>query len=213
VRQPLSNAATALQAAKNALPAAADSTAAEQVVQGQTVLGDVLSKLDNTLAVASLLARPDPIQHDDVDINALMAIVVADIPTLERGRIEVHRKSHIRTASMDMSLMRLALRNVLSNALKFSPPGSTVEVHVADTEEPPALLIDVIDHGDGIQPDLLDQLFMRGARGSHGKQHGLGLGLYIVDRVMTLHQGTIELLRTGAQGTTIRLALPQADPD
>jgi signal transduction histidine kinase len=41
----------------------------------------------------------------------------------------------------------------------------------------------------------------------------LGLGLYIVDRVMTLHQGTIELLRTGAQGTTIRLALPQADPD
>jgi two-component system OmpR family sensor kinase len=213
VRQPLSNAATALQAAKSALPAAGDSTAAEQVVQAQTVLGDVLSKLDNTLAVASLLARPDPIQHDDVDIDALMAIVVADIPTAERGRIEVHRKSHIRTASMDMSLMRLALRNVLSNALKFSPPGSTVEVHVADTEEPPALLIDVIDHGDGIQPDLLDQLFMRGARGSHGKQHGLGLGLYIVDRVMTLHQGTIELLRTGAQGTTIRLALPQADPD
>jgi signal transduction histidine kinase len=213
VRQPLSNAATALQAAKSALPAAGDSTAAEQVVQAQTVLGDVLSKLDNTLAVASLLARPDPIQHDDVDIDALMAIVVADIPTLERGRIEVHRKSHIRTASMDMSLMRLALRNVISNALKFSPPGSSVEVHVADTEEPPALLIDVIDLGEGVQPDLLDQLFMRGARGSHGRQHGLGLGLYIVDRVMTLHQGTIELLRTGAQGTTIRLALPQADPD
>jgi two-component system OmpR family sensor kinase len=213
VRQPLSNAATALQSAQSALPSQGDSTAAEQVVQAQKVLGDVLSKLDNTLAVASLLARPDPVQRDDVDVDALIAIVVTDLPAHERGRILVHRKTSTRTASMDMSLMRLALRNVLSNALKFSPPSSGVEVHVADTEEPPALVIDVVDLGEGIPPDLLGPLFTRGAHGSQSKQHGLGLGLYIVDRVMSLHQGTVEVVRSGADGTTIRLALTQADPE
>jgi two-component system OmpR family sensor kinase len=212
VRQPLSNAATALQSAQNALPSQGDSTAAEQVVQAQTVLGDVLSKLDNTLAVASLLARPDPVQRDDVDVDALMSIVLTDLPAHERGRIFVHRKTSTRTASMDMSLMRLALRNVLSNALKFSPQATRVEVHVADTEEPPALVIDVVDRGEGIPHEWQGQLFTRGAHGRRGKQHGLGLGLYIVDRVMALHQGTVEVVHSGADGTTVRLALTQADP-
>ncbi len=212
VRQPLSNASTALQSAQGALCGKCDSVAADQVVQAQRILGVVLSSLDNTLAVASLLARPDPIQHDDVDVDALMSIVVADIPLHERDRIQVRRETAIRTVSMDMSLMRLALRNVLSNALKFSPPSSCIEVRVADTEEPPALVIDVIDQGEGIPHHLLGQLFTRGARGGQSKQHGLGLGLYIVERVMSLHQGSVELMRSGPDGTTIRLALTQTDP-
>ena len=214
VRQPLNNASAALQSAQGLLRAKGDEYASEQVLQAQDVLGEVLGSIDNTLTVASLLARPDPIQRDDTDIATLIAVVVADMPTADRDRIRIQRETSTRTALMDMSLMRLALRNVLSNALKFSPQESDVLVRISDSDEPPALLIDVSDSGAGISPDLQPSLFTRGARGGERNNvHGLGLGLYIVYQVMSLHGGTTELLRTGPEGTTIRLAVSQADSD
>jgi two-component system, OmpR family, sensor kinase len=214
VRQPLNNASAALQSALESLRSRNDAFASQQVVQAQVVLGDVLSSIDNTLTVASLLARPDPIHRDDTDIATLVQVAIADMPVAERGRIEFHRDTTTRTAVMDMSLMRLALRNVLSNALKFSPQGSVVQVRVADSEDPPALLIEVRDAGPGIPPTLMSHLFTRGGRGGSGKAgHGLGLGLYIVERVMSLHGSTVEVVSTGTEGTTIRLTISQTDLD
>lgn len=214
VRQPLNNASAALQSAQGSLQTRADEFASEKVVQAQVVLGKVLSSLDNTLAVASLLARPDPIHRDDTDIATLIAVVIADMPAAERSRIRVHRDTSTRTALMDMSLMRLALRNLLSNALKFSPRESDVQVRVADSDEPPALRIEVSDAGTGIFPDLVPRLFTRGARVGEGSSvRGLGLGLYIVERVMSLHGGSVDVVRTGPDGTTMRLTVPQTDSD
>ncbi len=212
VRQPLHNASAALQSAQAFLSGKGERHASEQLLRAQGVLGDVLGSLDNTLAVASLLARPDPIQRDDADLDVLIAIAVADMPAPERHRIEVLRETGTRTVSMDMSLMRLALRNVLSNALKFSPPGEAVRLRITDTPEPPAVVIDVSDAGGGVPQDMQPHLFTRGARGNHVQgAHGLGLGLYIVERVMDLHHGTACVAHTGPQGTTVRLVLPQAD--
>jgi len=212
VRQPLNNASAALQSALGALRGEDGGFASKQLERAQAVLGDVLTSVDNRLTVASLLARPDPIQRDDADIDTLVDLAVADMPSAERSRIEVLRDTTTRTAIMDPSLMRLALRNVLSNALKFSPPGSAVRVRIADSDAPPALLIDVSDRGSGIRAELLPRLFTRGARGDVGNA-GHGLGLYIVRRVMALHGGSVELLRSGPAGSTLRLALAQADTD
>lgn len=214
VRQPLNNASAALQSAESSFANQGDVFASRQVVQAQQVLREVLLRIDNTLTVASLLARSDPIQRDDVDIGALIAIAIADMPAADRGRIQVVRDTPTRTALMDMSLMRLALRNLLSNALKFSPRGSSVEVRVTDTESPPALHIAVSDCGGGIPSALLPRLFTRGARGGNAtSSDGLGLGLYIVERVMSLHGGSVEVQHTGTEGTTIKLVITQADSD
>jgi signal transduction histidine kinase len=129
----------------------------------------------------------------------LVAVTLGDMPEDERGRVEIHRDTSTRTVLMDMSLMRLALRNVVSNALEFSSPGSAVQVHLGDSDDPLALLIDVKDSGPGIPPDLLAALFARGARGRNGKT-GHGLGLYIVGRAMSLHGGTVEVLSIGPEG-------------
>ena len=51
--------------------------------------------------------------------------------------------------------MRLALRNLLANALRCSPPGSEVVVRVSDSTRPLALILDVEDHGPGIPADRL----------------------------------------------------------
>lgn len=76
------------------------------------------------------------------------------------------------------------------------------------------MLIDVSDFGTGIPTAILSRLFKRVAHGSEGKEvHGVGLGLYIAERVMALHEGAVEVVRTGSGGTTIRLAITQADFD
>ncbi len=134
VRQPLNNASAALQTAQAALGGVDMSFASVELMRAQTVMGKVLSSIDNTLTVASLLGRPESIQRADTDVDTLIAVAIADMPTGERFRIHVARESATRTALMDMSLIRLALRNVLANALKYSPPGTPVNLSIRDSD-------------------------------------------------------------------------------
>lgn len=208
VRQPLHNASAAMESARSVLGSDGRNESSELVLRAQAVLADVQRSLDNTLAVASLLARPDPIHLDDADIDTLIGVAVADMPSSERARIHVVRDTATRTVLLDVSLMRLALRNLLSNALKFSPPNSVVRVLIADSDAPLGLLIDVSDCGSGVSAELRPRLFMRGGRGS-GRGSGHGIGLYIVRQVMKLHQGSVELIRTGTEGSTFRMTIVQ----
>lgn len=215
VRQPLNNASAALQGAALALADAGDSVASSRLMRAQTVMGQVLASIDNTLAVASLLARPQPVYREDTDIYTLVAVAVADMPASERSRVRIERSTLTRTATMEMSLMRLALRNLLANALKYSPAGSEVILGVSDSDDPLALVLDVADGGPGIPADAVPRLFMRGAHGAAGNAPakpgaGLGLGLYIVRRVMELHDGRVELARNTPEGVTMRLVIVQA---
>ncbi|MDG0856444.1 PAS domain S-box protein [Roseateles puraquae] len=211
VRQPLNNASAALQSAAASLAGRGELEAQMRLTRAQSVLAQVLAGVDNTLAAASLLAGGGRIAREDADIDTLIAVTIADLPREQRGRVVVHRHTATRTALMDMSLLRLALRNLLSNALKYSPASSSVALHVMDFDEPPALQLEVADTGPGISRELIPRLFTRGARGSAGTESTHGLGLYIVRRVMDMHGGNAELLRTGPLGTVMRLTLPQAD--
>ncbi len=214
VRQPLNNASAALQAALAPLKRADAALAGGPLLRAVGVLAEVQASIDNTLAVAALLVGQQ-LAREDTDIDALIAVAIGDLPEADAGRVRVERLTATRTASMDASLMRLALRNLLSNALKYSPRDMPVLVRVADSDEPLALLIDVVDCGPGIAPELLAQLFERadrrpaGASGSRRK----GLGLYIVRRVMELHGGSVKLQHNGPDGSTMRLVIDQAGDD
>lgn len=209
VRQPLNNASAALQSAQVALTAVSDHAAAHRVTRAQNVMTQVMANIDNTLAVAALLARSTPVSGQDTDIDTLLAVAIADMPGEQQTRIQIIRETATRTATMDMSLMRLALRNLLSNALKFSPADRPVTVRISDSDEPLALVIDVKDEGPGVEAAVLPALFERGAHGHHAQHTGHGLGLYIVKRVMELHGGKVSLIDNGPQGATLRLTLIQ----
>lgn len=214
VRQPLNNATAALQAARKALtPADIDHAAAGQRVQrAEVVLGQIIGTLDNTLAATALLASPDRVERRDVDVDTLTTLAIGDLDASQRSRVQVQGEDAMRTALMDAGLMRLALRNLLSNALAYSDPGSPVVLRVSDLDEPLSLVLEVLDQGPGIDPELAPQLFDRGVRGSQGGQ-GHGLGLYVVRRVMELHGGSVEPLANPGGGTIFRLVLPQDMPD
>jgi PAS domain S-box-containing protein len=206
VRQPLNNASAALQGATAALAGRGELAASERLERAQAVMGQVLAGVDNTLAAASLLAGGNLVRTD-TDIDTLIGVTIADIPHPERARIVVERATPTRTATMDMGLVRLALRNLLANALKYSPPGSPVRLRISESDQPLALVLEVHDQGRGFDPGLVSRLFERGARGAQG---GHGLGLYIARRVMDLHGGHIELSRSTPGGSTLRLIIGEA---
>jgi PAS domain S-box-containing protein len=216
VRQPLNNASAALQSAEAALEELHEQSASARLSRAQTVLGQVLASIDNTLAVASLLARPDPLRLHDADIDTLLAVAIADMLPADRARIRIERQTSTRTASMDMSLMRLALRNLLSNALRYSPPRTPVVLRIGDLDEPLAIVVEVCSEGEEIPAATVARLFKRGSRRAPGDASapaGLGLGLYIVRRVMELHSGSAELVVNSPQGIIFRLVLTQqAEP-
>jgi signal transduction histidine kinase len=211
VRQPLNNASAALQGAKSALSTMDGLQAADGLHRAQTVLASVMTNIDNTLAVAALLASNAGLRHEDTDIDMWIELTIGDMPESEQGRIHVERQTATRTASLDLGLMRLALRNLLVNALQYSPKGSRVTVQVADSDEPLALVVEVSNGGAGIPGDLIPHVFERGTRGSHSPDRtGHGLGLYIVKRVMDLHQGSVGVRSEVGRRTCMRLVINQA---
>ena len=100
--------------------------------------------------------------------------------------------------------LRLALRNLLGNALKFTPQGGQVQVTVSVSAEQVNVVVQ--DSGPGVPADLLPQLGRRFARGDHTRS-GSGLGLSIAARVAELHGGALRF--ETAQGLKVTLTLPK----
>ena len=221
VRQPLNNASAALDGAARAI-AQSEARAGEQaggplrpearlrLERAQHVLDHVIGTLNNALAAATMLTAGDTGSVAEVDLDALISLVVHDIGPDERARVSIESRSELRTAQLQPAMMRLALCNLLVNALAYSPPGSPVRLSIVDEEDPPSLCFEVADEGPGIAPELLPTVFDKGTRGANAKAGtGAGLGLYIVRRVVDRHHGSVEVLPRSPQGTIVRIRIPQ----
>ena len=109
----------------------------------------------------------------------------------------------------DGSQLARVLTNLVSNAVKFSRPGSGVTVTVG--QENGQAVVSVEDHGIGIPSAELDQLGSRFYRASNAVGLGIsgtGLGLRIVQAIVDHHHGSVDLRSEEAVGTTVRVRLP-----
>ena len=124
---------------------------------------------------------------------------------------------HIRLSSSgdfvvhgDATRLRQALSNLLTNAMKFTPPGGLIEV--ATQPDADTLTISVRDTGRGIRPEVLPHVFDRfhqAAVADRAKHGGLGLGLAIVRNVIERHGGTVAAESPGeGKGATFSMRLP-----
>ena len=114
----------------------------------------------------------------------------------------------------DPDRMREAVDNLVSNAIKYSPPGGHIELSLA--VEPNRAEIKVRDQGAGLSQDDLSRLFGRfqrlSARPTAGES-STGLGLSIVKRIVELHGGNVEAASDGpGRGSIFTIHLPLAPP-
>jgi PAS domain S-box-containing protein len=131
-------------------------------------------------------------------------------PIADEKGIELHVTLESLPATVgDRSRLAQVLDNLVSNALKFTPEGGSVDVRVsADGDD---ALIEVADTGMGIAVDEQEQLFDRFFRSSEATERaipGTGLGLTIVKAIVERHEGRIEVESAQGEGTTMRVRLP-----
>lgn len=112
------------------------------------------------------------------------------------------------TISADPGRLRQALTNLLTNAAKFSPPGSPIDVSVTDDDG--HATISVRDRGPGIPAHRRPELFRRFSRlGS--KSRGMGVGLYLARLIVDAHGGNLRYDPAPEGGSVFTIRLPKAD--
>ena len=175
-----------------------------------TILGDLLdlSRITQGLLRLELV----PLDFEKIVRDAVAAVQPA--AAAKRIGIEVHGKGGRLPVLGDGFRLQQVAWNILSNAIKFTPPDGRIDVRLEREEG--RVRASFTDTGEGISPDFLPHVFVRFGQGtgSHATRNhgGLGLGLALVREIVELHGGTATLSSAGrGQGTTVILELPEND--
>jgi signal transduction histidine kinase len=171
-------------------------------------LGDLSSSL---LELAAL--RASPLQRSRGDLVAVLveAVDAARALAEERGCVVRMQAPEVAIAEFSGSAIRQALDNLLHNAIKFSPPASTIEVCLAEarTEGEDSWTFTVIDAGPGVPVEAREAVFEPFHRLGRAGPGG-GLGLAIVRDVAARHHGSVWVEAAEQGGARFVLALPRS---
>ena len=162
--------------------------------------------------IASFLdfARPLQIRPVDADLILVLQQVFREQSNLARERGVALRLDSDEASlhfAFDPDLLRLAISNLLQNAIQASSPGQEVKVSVLPSAG--AIRTQVRDHGSGIAPDQLENIFNPFFT---TKPSGVGLGLAIVAKIIDEHGGRILVQSDSATGTVFEIVLPREQP-
>lgn len=145
-----------------------------------------------------------------VDLGEVVRECVADVDVLRAGRHEFFVDVGRRVAlPADPDALRQILFNLLTNAAKFSPDGSQIDVTVTATDEQAEVA--VRDQGSGISPQDTERIFEAGERGNHTAP-GMGLGLFVADQLARAHGGGLHV-EDAAGGSRFVLHLPMSSDE
>lgn len=168
--------------------------------------------MDRVLLLGQADARMLDFQPHEVDLPRLCRELVDDVRAqFPRSpcRVRAEWGPGVGRGQWDDKLLRHALSNLLTNAVKYSPAGGDVLFDVR--RDGPDMVFTVRDHGIGIPPDEVAHLFESFHRASNvGAIQGTGLGLAIVKNAVEMHGGRIEVQSALGGGTTFTVRLPVA---
>ena len=113
---------------------------------------------------------------------------------------------------LDEDILQHVLNNLISNAIKYSPKGGDIRLHLSCEDR--QIVLEVRDRGIGIPPEELEKLYQPFERASNvGNIKGTGIGMYIVKRAIECHHGEISVSSEVGVGTTFKITLPYLKPE
>lgn len=177
----------------------------------------LLKVVNDLLDVSKLEEGKFGYEFSDVNLIDFIGDILASVAALAREyniKVYFDRPPQAITARIDQNKMKLALANLIDNAIKYNVQGGEVIVKIEKLTDKPFIQISVKDTGVGIPQEDLDKLFKKFYRGSNVMKMettGSGLGLYIVRNIIKRHGGEIWAESQIDRGTTFNFTLP-TDP-
>jgi len=164
--------------------------------------------IDNAVEMARLDTAHIDVHPEISNLPDTLQEVLASMQTeIDDRRISVICDDHLPATGFDRRLMKLAIKQLLDNALKYSSSETPVEIEMHGTDE--ILTIAITDHGEGIAVEDQTHIFERFFRGRSVKDQipGSGLGLSIAHRIVQAHSGELTVSSRPGQ-TTFKISLP-----
>lgn len=192
VRQPLNTAQAALQsiAVDVATFDSTGSSVGTKLNNALNVLNAITVSISNSLLGATLIGNNRTADLKSVDICDVSQLAYLDINLSERHRIEAQFEQKHIYVDADPIVLRLAIRNLLENAVKYSPANAPIIFKIGTDETRLSVQFSVTN--DIIDMAMLDgDLFARNKRGADSRYGGDGLGLFIVNEVAKMHEGSL----------------------
>ncbi|MFC5861602.1 ATP-binding protein [Acidicapsa dinghuensis] len=179
-----------------------------------------LARMDEMIGRMLTMAKLDTflgeLQTERIDLTDLVASVVrsAEFESRDRSNAVSFTAQQPFLVNGNPELLHSAIENIMRNAIRYTPPETSVEVHLQHVTEQgkPFVQLSIHDHGPGVPESDLANIFRpfyRVGTDRDRQSGGAGLGLAIADRVIRLHGGTIRAHNAG--GLCVEILLPSAD--
>lgn len=187
----------------------AQSEAVEKMLSTCRTMLALINDLLSLNAIASGQVRMNPQLEDPRLLLQECAAIGAMLATRKKMQLVLEAPDELPMVVCDRDRLAQALNNLVSNAIKFSHPGTTVKIR-AGTDQG-AIWFEVADQGVGIPEDEMGGLFSFVHRPSvrpTGGEMSTGLGLPMVRRILEAHGGSVRASSAPGQGSTFTLRLP-----
>lgn len=169
--------------------------------------------VDDMLTLTRLESIDHPLRPERVDIRALLEQVLADGNALSGGRHTLTLEADAPDIKGSVDELRSAFSNLVSNAVRYTPPGGSVQLRWLQTDTDTGPRFAVQDSGIGIRAEDMPRLterFYRIDKSRSLETQGTGLGLAIVKHVTLRHKGKIVIESVPQQGSTFAIQFPRS---
>jgi len=186
------------------------SPAVQGALQHVEVIESEIRRLEEVVQGFLKFTRPEDLRLHPVSVKALFEEIVPVIePEAKAGNVKVILESPTSLPDVqgDGAMLRQAFLNLAINGCQAMPNGGTLRLSCAPAPRN-RIEVRIEDTGVGIRPADLEKIFDLYYT---TKEHGTGIGLSMVYRIIQMHDGEVEVQSTPGRGTTFRILLPRAN--
>jgi PAS domain S-box-containing protein len=172
--------------------------------------------IEDLLTLSRLESQTNGFPKEPFIIDAIIAqVIINNAAKASAANIHIQHEPNSQIPALPLVKERIiqVFTNLLSNAIAYTPAGSTVSIFTKMTDEENGRFVTITVHNDGpalLESDLphIFERFYRGQNAYESDRHGTGLGLAICKEIIEHHQGTISVASTEQTGTSFIIKLP-----